>query len=81
MQNGENPDGHDDADDDNFVHVLEVICHHDEVPIACVIVDLNHPNSPPLTLSSYLKNEILIIWYFKASYNFLKILSWQWTGE
>ena len=37
---GEHPDGHDNGDDDDLVHVGEG--HHDEVSIGCVIVHLYH---------------------------------------
>ena len=41
LHNGEYPDGHDNGDDDDLVHVGEG--HHDEVSIGGVIVHLYHP--------------------------------------
>ena len=53
LHNREDPDGHDDGDDDDLVHVGEA--HHDEISVTCVIMDLYHPplSRPlqPLSLS------------------------------
>ena len=52
LHNGEHPDGHDNGDDDDLVHVWKA--HHDEVSIGCIIVHLDHHRDQLLLLFSRL---------------------------
>ena len=70
LHDGEYPDGHDNGDDDDLVHVGE--SHRDEVSIGSVIVHFYHPTDQRPTelyvvrlfsLFSFPNWEILTFWF------------------